>query len=162
LYLSIAVIIERKEELWSMSASPEPDNVPLPVSSVTEWHQELWSHQFLRFLVVGAGNTIVGYLLYLLGLWIGLPYQAALACSTILGVTFNFFTTGRIVFENNALGKMVGFFAVYGITFVINLVLLTLLVRSEMSKVLAQAVLLPLVVMVSFLLNKHLVFGRRP
>lgn len=145
-----------------MFAPPETDSTAPTRSFLKVWYGRLWSNQFLRFLVVGVLNTIVGYLLYIIGLWIGLSYQIALICSTILGVTFNFFTTGRIVFQNTTLGKMIGFFAVYGIMLVVNLILLTLLVRSGMSKALGQAVLLPLVVTISFLLNKYLVFGRRP
>jgi putative flippase GtrA len=145
-----------------MSASPEPDGALPPVSSVTGWCRGLWSNQFLRFLIVGAGNTIIGYLLYLIGLWIGLPYQMALICSTILGATFNFFTTGRIVFENDSLKRIIGFLTVYGIILAINLALLTMLVGWGMMKAYAQMVLLPLIVVLSFVLNKYLVFGKRP
>jgi putative flippase GtrA len=129
---------------------------------MTAWQRRLWSHQFLRFLIVGAGNTVFGYLLYLIGLWIGLHYQVALICATVLGATFNFFTTGRIVFGNDRLRRIAGFFAVYGITLAINLVLLTMLVGWGMMKAYAQMVLLPLIVVLSFVLNKYLVFGRRP
>lgn len=145
-----------------MFAPPEPDSVAPAASFVEAWCRHLWSHQFLRFLIVGALNTVVGYLLYLIGLWVGLPYQAALICSTTLGATFNFFTTGRIVFENMVLGKIIAFLVVYGVTLAVNLVLLILLIRSGIGKAYAQAALLPLVVIVSFLLNKYLVFGRRP
>lgn len=126
------------------------------------WGKRLWSRQFLRFLIVGAGNTVFGYLLYLIGLWIGLSYQAALAGATIFGAIFNFFTTGRIVFESSALAKIIGFLGVYGVTFVVNLSLLTWLVGAGMAKAYAQAALLPVIVTLSFLLNKHLVFGRLP
>lgn len=124
------------------------------------WWDRLWSRRFLLFLIVGAGNTIVGYLLYLIGLAIGLPYQAALTGATILGAIFNFFTTGRIVFESRALHNIFGFLAVYGMTFAVNLVLLTFLVEAGIGKALAQAALLPLIVTLSFLLNKYLVFGK--
>ena len=121
-----------------------------------------WSHQFFRFLVVGAGNTVFGYSVYVICLWIGIVYQAAAVVSTVLGVLFNFFTTGGIVFRNAALGKILGFIAVYGVTLIINLILLTALVTAGMSKVLAQALVLPLIVVLSFLLNKFLVFREKP
>ena len=120
----------------------------------------LRSHQLLRFLVVGMANTIVGYALYLIGLWIGAPYEEALTGATVLGAIFNFFTTGRFVFESRALNRIFGFLAVYGIMLAINLALLTWLVRTGVEKAYAQAFLLPLVVLLSYFLNKRLVFGR--
>lgn len=126
------------------------------------WQRWLWSHQLLRFFIVGMVNTLVGYALYLTGLWVGIPYQAALTGATVLGAIFNFFTTGRLVFASRALNKIFGFLTVYGITLVVNLALLTWLVEVGVTKAYAQAVLLPLVVFLSFLLNKYLVFGRLP
>ena len=143
-----------------MSVSPEPDNVPPLISLATEWGRGLWSHQVVRFLVVGAGNALFGYAVYLFGLWIGLLYQMALICSTILGAIFNFFTTGQIVFENHKLTRIVGFLAIYGIMLVINLALLTVLVGCGVAKAYAQLILLPAIVALSFVLNKYLVFGR--
>lgn len=141
---------------------PVPNNDAANGSMSTFWSRWLWSHQLLRFLVVGMANTLVGYALYLIGLWLGVPYQAALTGATILGAIFNFFTTGRLVFESRALNRISGFLAVYGITFAVNLALLTWLVQAGVAKAYAQAVLLPLIVLLSFFLNKHLVFGRLP
>ena len=115
---------------------------------------------FLGFPIVRAGNTVFGYLLYLIGLAMGLPYQAALSGATILGAIFNFFTTGRIVFESCAMHEVFGFLAVYGMTFAVNLALLTFLVEAGVGKALTQAALHPPIVTLSFLLNKHMVFGR--
>jgi len=133
-----------------------------PVPFMIMLLKRLWSNQLLRFLIVGFGNTVFGYSLYLAGLAIGVPYQLDLIVATILNVIFNFFTTGRIVFRNRSNSKIVGFFAVYGFTLLINLVLLTWLVNAGVSKIFGQAALLPLVVVVSFLLNKYLVFRNGP
>ena len=120
----------------------------------------LWSHQLFRFLVVGAMNTLFGYSLYVFALLVGLSYQTAVVCSTVLGAIFNFFTTGRIVFGNGALRRIFGFLMVYGVVLLVNLALLVLLVRSGANKVLAQALLLPCIVALSFVLNKYLVFRK--
>lgn len=122
--------------------------------------KDLWSHQFVRFLVVGAGNTAFGYGLYYLCLMLKVDYQVAVVVSTVLGVLLNFLTTGNIVFQNAELGKIIGFFAVYGFTLVVNLVLLTLAVEAGVSKALGQALVLPVIVIMSFLLNKFLVFRK--
>jgi putative flippase GtrA len=124
--------------------------------------RRLWSSEVLRFLSVGALNTAVGYGLYVGQLWLGMPYQAALTIATVLGATFNFFSTGRLVFGNRSLARIGHFLAVYSVALLVNLGLLTLLVRGGMSKALAQGLLLPVMVTLSFLLNKYLVFGTPP
>lgn len=137
---------------------------PQPVATEAErdgWRKRLWSHQFVRFMLVGAGNTVFGYSLYLLGLLIGLPYQVAVAASTVLGALFNFFTTGRIVFANDKWHRIFGFLLVYGIVLAANIGLLAPLVAFGMNKALAQAALMPGIVILSFILNKYLIFGRR-
>jgi putative flippase GtrA len=135
------------------------DAVGVDASGRLHWLRRLWSNQFFRFLAVGAGNTAFGYGVYLICLIIGISYQVAAVIATVLGIVFNFFTTGTIVFRNAALGKIFGFFAVYGVTLAVNLVLLTMLVEAGVSKAFGQALVLPVVVIMSFLLNKFLVFG---
>jgi putative flippase GtrA len=54
-------------------------------------------HKFARFLLVGVLNTIFGYFLYGTLILIGLDYKYAVLLVTILGVLFNFQTTGRLV-----------------------------------------------------------------
>jgi putative flippase GtrA len=144
-----------------MLPAPEQNNVAIK-ATVREWRDRLWSHQFLRFLVVGAGNTAFGYAAYLLGLLIGLPYTVSAATAAILGALFNFATTGWIVFENDRLYRIFGFLLVYAILILANLEFLVLLVGSGVNKVVAQAALLPCVVILSFVLNKYMVFRKRP
>ena len=122
---------------------------------------KLWARPFVRFLVVGAGNTVFGYSLYLVGLLLGGSYTIALAIATILGAVFNFFTTGRVVFRSNALNKIYWFIGVYATIFAVNLALLTWLVGRGVDKAYAQALLLPVVVILSYLLNKHIIFWRK-
>ncbi len=95
-------------------------------------------------------------MLYLTGLGLGLSYQAALIGSTVLGAIFNFFTTGPMVFENHTPSRIFGFLAVYGIALAVNLAQF----KAGVGEAHAQAVSLPAIVILSFLLNKHLVFGR--
>jgi putative flippase GtrA len=122
------------------------------------WLRRLWSSQFFRFLVVGAGNTLFSYGVYTVCVLIGIPYQAAVVVSAVISIIFNFFTTGTIVFSNAAIGKIFGFLAAYGVALAANLVLLTMLVDAGVSKLIGQAMVLPAIVVMSFLLNKFLVF----
>ena len=58
------------------------------------------SRRFLHFLLIGALNTAVGYGLFVLFLWLGLHYALAAAFATVLGVLFNFKSTGGLVFKS--------------------------------------------------------------
>lgn len=122
----------------------------------------LWRYTSLRFIIVGAINTAFGYGVYVLLVLATIPYQLATILSTILGIIFNFFTTGRIVFNNTDLRKVVSFFAAYFVVLIINLVLLTALVEAGFSKFFSPVAVLPVCVLVSFLLNKHFVFRPKP
>ena len=54
--------------------------------------------KFVRFLLVGVLNTLFGYFSFATLIIIGLDYKLAALLATIIGVLFNFQTTGRLVF----------------------------------------------------------------
>ena len=78
---------------------------------------------FIRFLIVGGLNTAFGYFVFAIFIWCGLHYSVATFLSTVIGIVFNFFTTGRLVFKNSNNRLIFKFFAVYGITWLINVFL---------------------------------------
>ena len=114
--------------------------------------------QFVRFLFVGLLNTGFGYGVFVLLVLLKLTAGVALFIATILGVLFNYMTTGRLVFATKGLGRLPYFAAVYGLTFVLNLWSLHFLASEGFPPILAQAILLPLMVALSFMLNKIFVF----
>ncbi len=75
---------------------------------------------FLRFLLVGVVNTIVGYSLFIICRWVGMNTEVAVLVSTILAVTFNYHSTGKLVFHNKGYRVIAQFFVVYGIIYFIN------------------------------------------
>lgn len=77
-------------------------------------------HPFARFLVVGVINTIVGYTLFVLCRWVGMNTEVAVLVSTVLAVTFNYHSTGKLVFHNKGYKVIIQFFVVYGIMYFIN------------------------------------------
>ena len=79
--------------------------------------------RFIRFLIVGGLNTAFGYLVFAVFIWLDFHYSAATSLSTVIGIVFNFFTTGRLVFKNSNNRLIFKFFAVYGITWLINVFL---------------------------------------
>jgi len=114
--------------------------------------------RFIRFLFVGFGNTLVGYGLFVALFLVTQSHRFSLVVATVLGVLFNFFTTGRIVFGNRRAGPLLAFLAGYAVTLSINFVLLETLVHAGVHALLAQAVTLPVVVVLSYLINSRFVF----
>lgn len=115
-------------------------------------------HRVLRFLVVGGLNTAFGYGLFLLALAIMPTTFTALVVATILGILFNFRTTGRYVFRAQRPGRLVLFFGVYGVVFVYNALGLAAFESCGVAAWLAGLILLPGGVTISYVLSREFVF----
>lgn len=121
-----------------------------------------FERRFYVFLVVGGLNTLFGYAMFSMLVWLALPYPLALLLAQVLGVLFNFRTTGRIVFANRDNRLLVKFFGVYALLYLVNLVLLKLLIALDLSVYFASALLILPMALLSFALNKKFVFTRNP
>ncbi len=113
--------------------------------------------KFFKFLFVGALNTLFGYALYAFFVAIGLKANLALFFQYILGILWNFKTTGTIVFKNNNNRLIFKFFLSYIFTFTINSFALNFLIKY-LNEYIAQAVLVLPVAVISFLIFKFWVF----
>ncbi len=115
--------------------------------------------KFFKFLFVGFINTLVSYLLYAFFVCIGLCANLALFFQYILGVLWNFKTTGGIVFKNRNNRLIFKFVASYIFTFCLNSLILNILVNKMMlNEYLSQAILVLPVAFISFLILKFFVF----
>jgi putative flippase GtrA len=117
-------------------------------------------YDFCRFLFVGGINTIFSYLLYASLVLIGLDYRVTITVCTVITIIWNYFTTGHFVFDNRRLGLIFKFVAVYGLIYLLNLYALMALVKHGLGPLISQAVVIPLIVVFSFTLNKLWVFRR--
>ncbi len=118
----------------------------------------LFHNKFVRFLFVGGINTLFGYGVFALLIFLRFHYAIAALFATILSVLFNFKTTGRLVFGNNDNRLIFKFIGVYSIIYILNIGVLKVFKFYEVNMYLAGAlVLLPLAV-IAFLLNKKFVF----
>lgn len=115
-------------------------------------------NKFIRFLFVGGLNTAFGYGIFASMLWFGLHYTLASFLSTILGILFNFKTTGVIVFDSHNNLLILKFFAVYGITYVLGVFGLYLFSLLRVSPYISGALLILPMACASFILNKKFVF----
>lgn len=77
--------------------------------------------QFIKFLFVGGLNTLFGYGIFALFIYIHFHYTIATLLATILGILFNFKTTGCIVFKNNDNKLIFRFLAVYAFVYFLTI-----------------------------------------
>lgn len=118
-----------------------------------------WNVRFVRFLAIGAVNTLFGYTLYAFLVFIGLPYTFARILSIIIGVIFNFFTTGRVVFKNKDNGLIKRFILVYVVTMTLDILFLRRLISGlNINAYLAGALVTVPIALLSFLLNSVFTF----
>lgn len=128
------------------------------VSKIFGVVRKFWSVRFVRFLFVGGINTLFGYSVFSAFILLHIHYALASLISTIIGVLFNFFTTGRIVFKNNNPKLILKFFGVYGTIYLINLMFLRIFDTYHVNMLIAGAILVFPVAILSYFLNKAFVF----
>lgn len=95
--------------------------------------QRLIPNKFIRFLFVGGLNTAFGVGVYCLAIFIGLPYFIATLLSNVLGVLFNFVTTGNIVFENGNPRLIFRFVLCYIIVYFVNTAIVRALIFAGLN-----------------------------
>ena len=119
-----------------------------------------FERKFVKFLFVGFINTVFSYIIYAVCVTILSRPTLSLGISYIIGILFNFQTTGRIVFKNSNNKLIVKFFICYITTFFINKYTLSTLVDTYgIDKYLSQAILVFPIALISFLLLKNFVFN---
>jgi len=134
---------------------PEPDtaffswfNVPQPI----------------KFLVVGAVNTVFGYSCYAGLLFIGLHYSLAALFGTLLGIAFNYLSTSRYVFNTAPanISRGIRFVLVYSLLYFINVLCLWLLEQLGFNPYVSGLLLILPMAVVSYLLLNYLVYNKKP
>ena len=118
----------------------------------------IFDAQLLRFLAVGVVNTAFGYGVYALMLSIGLHYAVAAAVGTVIGVLFNFKTTGVLVFGSRDNGLIIRFIAAYVVVYGANVLGLWLLERGGADAYTSGLMTLLPAAILAFVLNKAFVF----
>ena len=113
--------------------------------------------KFFKFLFVGFLNTAFSYFIYAVFITIGLVANVALFFQYIIGVLWNFKTTGTIVFQNKNNKLIFKFILSYVFTFLINSLFLAFLTRF-LNAYVAQAVLIMPIALLSFVILKKWVF----
>lgn len=115
--------------------------------------------QLVLVFLVGGLNTLFGYSVYALLIFLQLHYVLASLLATISGILFNFKTTGVIVFKNHNNSLIYRFIAVYVCSYIINVVSLKMLSEMNINLYLAGALLVIPIALITYVLQKKFVFG---
>jgi putative flippase GtrA len=114
--------------------------------------------QFIKFILVGGLNTLIGYLVFSFFLFLNFHYALASFFALMIGILFNFKTHGRLVFgsRNNSLifRYVVGWVVVY----VAAVACLAGFEWFGVNLYLANALLIPPLTVVAFFINLKFVF----
>jgi putative flippase GtrA len=112
----------------------------------------------LRFLLVGGLNTVFGYSVFSIAIYLNVHYAIAALLGQVLGTLFNFGTISRLVFGSKDNTLFFKFIAVYVFTYLLNVAGLRIFSTFHVNMYLAAAIVTLPVSLVGFLLNKNFVF----
>lgn len=115
--------------------------------------------RFFRFILVGGINTTFGYGCFALLLYAGLHYALALLLATVLGVLFNFKTTGLLVFGSRNNRLIVRFILAYAFVYLLHVGALQVLTGLGVSPYIGAAIMILPISVLAFIINKSFVFG---
>jgi putative flippase GtrA len=112
----------------------------------------------MRFLIVGGLNTLFGFTVYSLLALTDLSTWIVLMISNVAGIAFNFVTTGGLVFRNMSLPIVPRFLISYGVIFFIYLGLIQWLSPVCGGRIMAMAVIVLPMVVLTYLIQSRFVF----
>lgn len=114
--------------------------------------------ELFKFLLVGGLNTLFGYSLFAILLYLNFHYTVAVLFATVVGAVFNFFTIGRFVFANNETQLIFRFMSVYVVVYLFNISGLWFFEYIKFDLYIGGALLVLPLALISFFLNKYFVF----
>jgi CDP-6-deoxy-D-xylo-4-hexulose-3-dehydrase len=147
----------------ALSALSEPNTASGPVEGLMGRTRKILLDPLLaRFVTVGVLNTAVGYSLFIAALAVIPSSFGALVASYVLALSFNFWSTGGYVFGSTSPDRLIPFFGAHAFILTFQAIGLRALEGIGMASWAAGLLLLPAAVVMSFILSRYVVFGRRP
>ncbi|WP_367618591.1 GtrA family protein [Paenibacillus andongensis] len=115
--------------------------------------------QSIKFLIIGILNTVVGYLIYFVCLkFFDLNYIFSLLYAHVLGVLHSYFWNSKWTFKKGrkTYKNLLKFSGVYGVSFLINLLVLYILINYlSLTPLLSQGFALFITTLISFIGHKY-------
>ena len=93
-------------------------------------------------------------------MWLGMSPHPALMLAFAIGVTWNYFTTARLVFRVGGFGRVPRYFGAYLVIYLANAASLQALLGIGIHPLLAQALLTPVFAVAAFLMISWALTGR--
>jgi len=120
------------------------------------------NREFTRFIVVGGINTLSGYVVYALLLFV-LPYTIAYTISYMLGILISYYLNSRFVFKSKlSLSKAIQYPFVYIFQYIFGVLLLRLLVEVfHVNALISPAVVIAFTIPMTYFLSKFILKGYR-
>jgi putative flippase GtrA len=114
--------------------------------------------RFLRFLVVGGINTLSGLLFFAAAFALTADHILSAYAASVLAILLGFLLTGTAVFGHLSWRSLALYVAWYACLASLNAGLIHLAVSLGINPYLAAAMAAPAVVIVSWLVNRHIIF----
>ncbi len=114
--------------------------------------------ELIMFLMVGSLNTVFGYGLFCLFIFLGLHHLLAISLSFMIGVFFSFNTIGRFVFRSHNSRLILKFLLLYLFLYFVNIILLSMLKYLSHNWYFNGLITTIVAAGLSFILNKFWVF----
>lgn len=126
--------------------------------------KKLFDNRKVRFLFVGALNTIVGYGVYAACIYAGLHYFLAQFIASVMGIThsylWNKFFTFRV--RKKSVSEVFRFVAVYGAAYLVNVLLLWVLIdEMHLDMYFAGLICTAFTVVISYIGHKKISFRKK-
>jgi putative flippase GtrA len=120
--------------------------------------------QFMKFNIVGVINTAIITSVYFFLIYMGTGYRIALTADYTCGALLSFLLNKKITFNNKepiGLEVIVKMILSYCAVFLFNMTLLMLLINDlHMNEYLAQLISIMVIVVISFMFQKFIVFKK--
>lgn len=119
--------------------------------------------QLFRFAIVGVASNALGFCWYLLLTWFGVGPKAAMTLLFLIGTLQTFVFNKRWSFQHDGPNRLVllRYLTAYALGYLVNLALLMILVDyAHYPHIPVQAILIVVVAVLMFVLQKFWVFGK--
>ena len=115
-----------------------------------------------RFFIVGASNTLLAYLLYVVLFKLGVDYKLALFFVYLFGIIFGYLLNRYWTFSSNKQHRLsfIKYLMWYIVVFILNLLFLIFLVDFLLlNPIYSQLFVVLIISLISFLVQKNWVFS---
>jgi putative flippase GtrA len=111
--------------------------------------------KFVKFGVVGISNALISFIVYCILIFMNTNYIIANTIGFIVSVFNAYYWNKKYVFKKDPPGAIIKVFIVYGLTFVLNTILLFFMVNNlDISSYIAPIIILCLITPINYLFNK--------